>query len=865
MGAVTELHNQSAYNPGPTDMRSNLSEDLDVLDHELATTITSVRIHPSSGEGHFCDLFMGMHPIEGMVVLKRPRISREDYNSTAVKGFLREARTWGGLDHPNILRFLGACKIDGFIHLVSPYMGNGTVMDFVKKHPRRVDRIALIRGIGSALEYLHAQSIIHGDLKGANILVSDDEHARLCDFGLSRMEHTNTSVTMKRAGTLRWQAPELWEDHPKSYKTDAYALAMTITEILTGDVPFRQYKKNPAVMKAVLEWNERPDCKPTTSSEGVSYKWVWRIAALCWHKDPRSRPLMSEVKRLLDHGPLSLHHLPPITLSIIFCQLSLQELVVASHVCKSWNLRINTDPEVWVVRLREAGLWHGGPSEAAWAARYSSLRAKCQGCKPNQAPAHPYKALFKERLAAHNLEPKYMQVPVEQHPFVPSRLLLTPRHIIVLSYHNSQIRLYSPLDLGKAQVLNEHKNGTISTIAVSSWRTRIPTSNHCDEHRPAAHYDDTLVTGYLDGSLRIWDLQTCKHSHTFAGHQSWVRCVAIARPVGKGICSDSALQRWPKHRMFVSGSWDRTLIIWRLPGPTSTEYHSMNHDVETALDNPYYIQTLKGHHGGVEAVAVLGNVIASGSHDNTVRIWDLITGECKYTLVGHSTYVSVVALDSIGNRVFAASAMNVVRGWSLQDGSALGVMDNPMPFSADTHLFSKPFDSDSITERRTGDDGSQIRAIPNTHVEYIRQFCGDKEKIVSVRDRELEIWGTGDGKLMRTLPTGVKNIWRVAYDRRFCVVAGTNDEDNGSLQVWDFGGNTGVVGHDEADSRESCLAEDDMEPGDSEEEDGGGTSPAPSPSPYKGNCMGISAQNRRGVKRGGEDIDDVTKRKDRRR
>ncbi|KAG8894274.1 hypothetical protein FRB99_001368 [Tulasnella sp. 403] len=297
----------------PTDGQNGLfpsPENSDVFVDDLATQITALSTRPSNVRGGFCDLYIE-HSREGKVALKRPRISEEDYESKAIERFIREANIWRALQHPNVLRFLGACKIDGALYLVSPFMCNGTVMEFIRRHSYKADRIGFIREIASALDYLHAQCIIHGDLKGVNILVSDNGHALLCDFGLSRMDHVVTSTTMKGVGSVRWQAPEIWNGAPKSFKTDVYAFGMTAVEILSGDIPFKKYVENVAVITAVLIYGERPDKAPIASPEGVSYEGIWRIASDCWQKDPEKRPSMSGVlqallvEQLVSESPLS--------------------------------------------------------------------------------------------------------------------------------------------------------------------------------------------------------------------------------------------------------------------------------------------------------------------------------------------------------------------------------------------------------------------------------------------------------------------------------------------------------------------------------------------------------------------------------
>lgn len=82
-----------------------------------------------------------------------------------------------------------------------------------------------------AINYLHESNVVHGDIKGSNILINDNGHSLLCDFGLTKMTQSKTSTTMRGAGTTRWQSPELWEDIPKSFASDVYAFAMTIVEV----------------------------------------------------------------------------------------------------------------------------------------------------------------------------------------------------------------------------------------------------------------------------------------------------------------------------------------------------------------------------------------------------------------------------------------------------------------------------------------------------------------------------------------------------------------------------------------------------------------------------------------------------------
>jgi serine/threonine protein kinase len=79
--------------------------------------------------------------------------------------------------------------------------------------------------------YLHAKGVIHGDIKADNILVSDDLHAQICDFGLAKLFEESTASSLKGAGSLRWKSPEIADGEPKTIESDVYAFGMTIVEV----------------------------------------------------------------------------------------------------------------------------------------------------------------------------------------------------------------------------------------------------------------------------------------------------------------------------------------------------------------------------------------------------------------------------------------------------------------------------------------------------------------------------------------------------------------------------------------------------------------------------------------------------------
>lgn len=156
------------------------------------------------------------------------------------------------LHHKNILPFYGYVFHENCaLILLSPLQRSGCATEFLPAHPD-VDRLRLVMSIlelrdpwscsrcqqvseiADGVAYLHSRRIIHGDIKGRNVLVSyEDGHVRplICDFGSSRELDSTDSTTIVR-GTLPWMAPELLRMSKSSskitIKSDVWAWAMTV-------------------------------------------------------------------------------------------------------------------------------------------------------------------------------------------------------------------------------------------------------------------------------------------------------------------------------------------------------------------------------------------------------------------------------------------------------------------------------------------------------------------------------------------------------------------------------------------------------------------------------------------------------------
>ncbi|KAF8142446.1 kinase-like domain-containing protein, partial [Mycena galopus ATCC 62051] len=240
--------------------------------------------------GGFGDVHRAMY--QGRpVALKHMRMFQDTDQGDIRRRFCREALVWQRLRHLYIVPLIGI-DTENFppsLCLVSPWMKNGTVNTYLKgrdgdSRQRTVNR--LIREIVQGLAFLHDEGVVHGDLRGANILVSDAGNACLTDFGLTVLVDTSASQTRNGGGCVRWMAPETFENHPRTPASDIYAFACVCLELYTGYPPFHGVLfLDPAVIFQVAQGN-----RPNRPAGNVIPDCVWEIMQKCWAHNFADRP-----------------------------------------------------------------------------------------------------------------------------------------------------------------------------------------------------------------------------------------------------------------------------------------------------------------------------------------------------------------------------------------------------------------------------------------------------------------------------------------------------------------------------------------------------------------------------------------------
>ena len=222
--------------------------------------------------------------------VKKMNISRE-----GIDDLLREISLIRSLNHENIVEYLGTyiSKGDGQVFIFMELVNGGSVLNILKKYG--AFKIALVqhyvRQLMSAVVYIHEIRIVHRDIKGGNILVTDNGTIKLADFGCS-VNNSSLENTMpdQMKGTPYFMAPEVLEHSLYGSKGDVWAIGCTVIQMLTAEPPWKD--RNP---KGLIDLHNM-----IKHSTGVPYKGMLPLDArefleACFVRDKSERPSSREL------------------------------------------------------------------------------------------------------------------------------------------------------------------------------------------------------------------------------------------------------------------------------------------------------------------------------------------------------------------------------------------------------------------------------------------------------------------------------------------------------------------------------------------------------------------------------------------
>lgn len=145
------------------------------------------------------------------------------------------------------------------------------------------------------MSWLHTMSVVHRDLKPANILVDHHGTLKISDFGFAALKSSKMlKDTAGPIGTAKYMSPEVMKGDPFDEKSDIYAFALILWEMVSGDELYPEYDDLNEFLDAVIFGNLRPQL-PDSSKGGeksslLSVPSLISLIQACWAEDPVERP-----------------------------------------------------------------------------------------------------------------------------------------------------------------------------------------------------------------------------------------------------------------------------------------------------------------------------------------------------------------------------------------------------------------------------------------------------------------------------------------------------------------------------------------------------------------------------------------------
>ena len=399
-----------------------------------------------------------------------------------------------------------------------------------------------------------------------------------------------------------------------------------------------------------------------------------------------------------------------------------------------------------------------------------------------------------------------------------------------------------------------------STVKIWNWQTgeclRTLLGHHavvtCLGYSPQG---DRLVTGSYDQCVKIWDVPTGKCLDTLHKHTNRVWSVAF-HPQSNLVVSggdDHGIKIWELQRgkciktlqgnsnaiyaitysnqnnqqnLLASGHEDQTIKLWNVNinasqtletdlqpfqilrghsdrilsvafSPNGQILASGSSDRTIKLWNPRTgksLKTLQGHRSWVWEIAISpdSKLLASGSYDHTVKIWDIESGECLQTLQGHPSSVLSVRFSQDGKTLFSSGYDQIVKHWDLKTGECLSTWEA----DSSNRIWAMEISPNSQYLATGGDDHS-IKLWNIETGECLRLFSGHSHPVVSLiftpngdrlisgsSDRTVKIWDVITGNCLETLQGHGHWVASLAISQDAkTLISGSWDE---TMKIWDI-------------------------------------------------------------------------------
>lgn len=208
----------------------------------IGKEISGCEILQKVAEGGMGSVYRARHKALNRIVCVKILSPALANDKKAVELFLSEARAVAELDHPNIVNVYNVGKEQGYYFIVMSFIEGQTLSIMLKRQKvLPVNTVLdLFDGILKGLNVAHEKGIIHRDIKPSNILINEDMHPKIVDFGIAKKvdKERGTTKTTELAGTAYFIAPEQALGRDLDTRADLYSIGASMYYVLTGQFPY---------------------------------------------------------------------------------------------------------------------------------------------------------------------------------------------------------------------------------------------------------------------------------------------------------------------------------------------------------------------------------------------------------------------------------------------------------------------------------------------------------------------------------------------------------------------------------------------------------------------------------------------------
>ncbi len=226
----------------------------------IGQTIGKYKIVETLGRGGMAEVYRAYQPsLDRDVAIKIMHSFLADEENFLTR-FQREAKSMASLNHNNIVGVYDFDVEDGIYYIVMEFVSGGTLKEKLESLARNgekmplSDSVRIILEIADALAYAHSRNMVHRDIKPGNIMIDEDGHAVLTDFGIAKiLSGPSFTATGAMIGTPAYMSPEQGLGQAGDERSDLYALGVLFYQMSTGQLPFDADTPLAVILKHVNE------------------------------------------------------------------------------------------------------------------------------------------------------------------------------------------------------------------------------------------------------------------------------------------------------------------------------------------------------------------------------------------------------------------------------------------------------------------------------------------------------------------------------------------------------------------------------------------------------------------------------------